>query len=78
MTPTLCTFVRDEQGQDLVDYMLLLAFACFGTSVLFINIDVCPVDRTVLYCVVRYEPEMLLLLGLVLVCAVLAVRPVKI
>lgn len=38
MTPTLYTFVRDEQGQDLVDYTLLLAFACFGTSVLFISI----------------------------------------
>jgi hypothetical protein len=38
MTPTPYTFVRDEQGQDLVDYTLLLAFACFGTSVLFISI----------------------------------------
>jgi hypothetical protein len=36
--PTPCTFVREEQGQDLVDYTLLLAFACFGTSVLFISI----------------------------------------
>jgi hypothetical protein len=41
-------------------------------------LDVCPVDWKVFYCVVRYEPEMLLLLGLALVCAVLAARPVKI
>lgn len=40
--------------------------------------SVCPVDLNLLYCVLHYEPEVLLLVGLVLVCAVLAVRPMKI
>jgi hypothetical protein len=40
-------------------------------------LNVCPADWKVLYCVLHYEPGMLLLVGLVLVCAVLALRPVK-
>jgi Flp pilus assembly pilin Flp len=30
-------FVRDEQGQDLVEYTLLLAFVCLASAALFIN-----------------------------------------
>ena len=41
-------------------------------------VNACRVDWNLLYCVLHYEPEVLLLVGLVLVCAVLVVRPVKI
>lgn len=30
-------FVRDEQGQDLVEYTLLLAFVALASAALFIN-----------------------------------------
>jgi len=30
-------FVQDEQGQDLVEYTLLLAFVCLAAAALFIN-----------------------------------------
>ena len=30
-------FVRDEQGQDLIEYTLLLAFVCLATSALFVS-----------------------------------------
>jgi len=30
-------FLREEQGQDLIEYTLLLAFVCLGTAALFIN-----------------------------------------
>ena len=30
-------FLRDEQGQDLIEYTLLLAFVCLAASALFIN-----------------------------------------
>jgi Flp pilus assembly pilin Flp len=30
-------FVRDEEGQDLVEYTLLLAFVCLASAALFIN-----------------------------------------
>jgi Flp pilus assembly pilin Flp len=30
-------FLRDEQGQDLIEYTLLVAFVCLATAVLFIN-----------------------------------------
>ena len=30
-------FVRDEQGQDLVEYSLLLAFVCLSGAALFIG-----------------------------------------
>ena len=30
-------FFRDEQGQDLVEYTLLLAFVCLATSALFVS-----------------------------------------
>lgn len=33
----LFEFVNDEQGQDLIEYTLLLAFVCLGTAGLFIN-----------------------------------------
>ena len=30
-------FLRDEQGQDLVEYTLLLAFVCLASAALFIG-----------------------------------------
>jgi len=30
-------FVREEEGQDLVEYTLLLAFVCLASAALFIN-----------------------------------------
>jgi Flp pilus assembly pilin Flp len=30
-------FLRDEQGQDLIEYTLLLAFVCIATAALFIS-----------------------------------------
>jgi Flp pilus assembly pilin Flp len=30
-------FVREEQGQDLVEYTLLLAFVCLASAALFIS-----------------------------------------
>jgi len=30
-------FVRDEQGQDLIEYTLLLAFVCLASAALFIG-----------------------------------------
>ena len=30
-------FVREEQGQDLVEYTLLLAFVCLASAALFIQ-----------------------------------------
>jgi hypothetical protein len=32
-------------------------------------VDACPFDRNILFCLMRYEPEVLLLLFLALVCA---------
>jgi len=31
------SFIRDEQGQDLIEYTLLLAFVCLASAALFIN-----------------------------------------
>jgi len=33
----LKTFFSDEQGQDLVEYTLLLAFVCLASAALFIS-----------------------------------------
>jgi Flp pilus assembly pilin Flp len=30
-------FLRDEQGQDLIEYTLLLAFVCLASAALFIS-----------------------------------------
>lgn len=30
-------FLKDEQGQDLIEYTLLLAFVCLATSALFVS-----------------------------------------
>jgi len=30
-------FAKDEQGQDLIEYTLLLAFVCLGSAALFVN-----------------------------------------
>jgi Flp pilus assembly pilin Flp len=32
-----CEFYRDESGQDLVEYSLLLAFVCLASAALFIG-----------------------------------------
>lgn len=31
------TFLREEQGQDLIEYTLLLAFVCLASAALFIG-----------------------------------------
>jgi Flp pilus assembly pilin Flp len=33
----LNNFLRDEQGQDLIEYTLLLAFVCLSSAALFIS-----------------------------------------
>jgi Flp pilus assembly pilin Flp len=30
-------FLRDEQGQDLIEYTLLLAFVCLASAALFLS-----------------------------------------
>jgi Flp pilus assembly pilin Flp len=30
-------FIREEQGQDLVEYTLLLAFVCLASAAMFVN-----------------------------------------
>ena len=37
MTSLLRRFLRDEQGQDLIEYTLLLAFVCLASAALFIS-----------------------------------------
>ena len=34
---TLISFLRDEQGQDLIEYTLLLAFVALASAALFIG-----------------------------------------
>ena len=34
---SMMRFVREEEGQDLVEYTLLLAFVCLASAALFIN-----------------------------------------
>ena len=34
---TLCEFWRDEQGQDLIEYTLLIAFVALASAALFIG-----------------------------------------
>lgn len=36
-TGVLRNFLREEQGQDLIEYTLLLAFVAMGSSALFIG-----------------------------------------
>lgn len=33
----LLNLIRDEQGQDLIEYTLLLAFVCLASAALFIT-----------------------------------------
>jgi len=33
----MTNFLRDEQGQDLIEYTLLLAFVCLASAALFIS-----------------------------------------
>jgi Flp pilus assembly pilin Flp len=37
MKTLLLNFVQDEQGQDLIEYTLLLAFVCLASAALFIS-----------------------------------------
>ena len=37
MTHLLSRFIREDQGQDLVEYTLLLAFICLASAALFIS-----------------------------------------
>ena len=37
MNRVLKGFIRDEQGQDLIEYTLLLAFVCLATAALFVS-----------------------------------------
>jgi Flp pilus assembly pilin Flp len=37
MKEQFSNFIRDEQGQDLVEYTLLLAFVCLSSAALFIS-----------------------------------------
>jgi len=37
MKSVLIRFVREEEGQDLIEYTLLLAFVCLASAALFIN-----------------------------------------
>ena len=37
MTTIMKSFLQDEQGQDLIEYTLLLAFVCLASAALFIS-----------------------------------------
>ena len=37
MKNLIVRFFRDEQGQDLIEYTLLLAFVCLASAALFIG-----------------------------------------
>jgi Flp pilus assembly pilin Flp len=37
MKTILYNFIQDEQGQDLIEYTLLLAFVCLASAALFIS-----------------------------------------
>jgi Flp pilus assembly pilin Flp len=37
MNRVLNQFIQDEQGQDLIEYTLLLAFVCLASAALFIS-----------------------------------------
>jgi Flp pilus assembly pilin Flp len=37
MNQALKQFFRDEQGQDVIEYTLLLAFICLSSAALFIS-----------------------------------------
>jgi len=37
MKEIMFRFVREEEGQDLIEYTLLLAFVCLASAALFIN-----------------------------------------
>jgi Flp pilus assembly pilin Flp len=37
MKTVLCRFFTEEDGQDLIEYTLLLAFVCLASAALFIS-----------------------------------------
>jgi Flp pilus assembly pilin Flp len=37
MRELMMRFVREQEGQDLIEYTLLLAFVCLASAALFIN-----------------------------------------
>ena len=38
MKTILLTFIRDEQGQDLIEYTLLMAFIALASAAIFVNV----------------------------------------
>jgi len=38
MENVMMRFIREEEGQDMVEYTLLLAFVCLASAALFINV----------------------------------------
>ena len=38
MKQFMMRFVREEEGQDMVEYTLLLAFVCLASAALFVNV----------------------------------------
>jgi Flp pilus assembly pilin Flp len=37
LSQIMFAFAKDEQGQDLIEYTLLLAFVCLASAALFVN-----------------------------------------
>ena len=37
MTKHIMNFIQDEQGQDLIEYTLLMAFVCLTSAALFVG-----------------------------------------
>ncbi len=37
MKKQLMSFIQDEQGQDLIEYTLLMAFVCLTSAALFVG-----------------------------------------
>jgi Flp pilus assembly pilin Flp len=37
MSKVMARFLQDEQGQDLIEYTLLLAFVCLASAAMFIS-----------------------------------------
>ena len=37
MSKIIARFIQDEQGQDLIEYTLLLAFVCLASAALFVT-----------------------------------------
>ena len=44
MKNMIIRFVKDEQGQDLIEYTLLMAFIALASAAIFINVQIGAVD----------------------------------